>query len=106
MGGGNNNVIIRVPSNNEHSTILLNGDLNGNIDNTTSKQNVWNFISGRADYTILQDNSINQYINILWDFIYPDQIINTVSVPKTNINYEYTSIIGDANFRPIFEFKQ
>ena len=43
MGGGNNNVIIRIPSKNEHIKILLNSDLNGSIDTTSSKSNVRNF---------------------------------------------------------------
>lgn len=59
MGGGNNNVIIRIPSKNEYINILQNNDLNGTINTTSSKSNVWNFnYSGSTfDYSMLQDNS-------------------------------------------------
>ena len=107
MGGGNNNVIIRVPSLNEYNTVILNGDLNGNIDMTTSKYKVWNFMYGydAIDYTILQNNTITVYTNILYNAITG---VGPFNVPKTYISEGVpgNQVSGDANFRPVFEFKQ
>ena len=106
MGGGNNNVIIRIPSTNEYDNIILNSNLNGNIDVTTSKSNVWNFISGIQDFTILQNNTMSTYTNILWHEVIGLTIHN---VPKTYISGtapDYGRVSGFANFRPMLEFNQ
>ena len=108
--GGNNNVIIRIPSKNEHSKILLKSDLNGTVDTTTSKSNVWNFnYSGSAfDYSILQDNSA-------YSFSIPSKIWGSSYIPsyyimdksKNTSYYEsYKDIFTVPCFRPIFEFNQ
>ena len=109
MGGGNNNVIIRCPSLNEYRIIILNGDLNGNIDTGTSnyKYKVWNFMYGydAIDYTILQNNTTTVYTNILWNEV---NGLGPFNVPKTYISggFPGNRVSGDANFRPVFEFKQ
>lgn len=107
-GGGNNNVIVRIPSTNEYDNIILNNNLNGNIDASTSKSNVWNFISGRQDYTILQNNTMSKYTNRLWNGHGTVSATVYYVVPKTYISGRTDNdwISGDANFRPIFEFNQ
>lgn len=57
------------------------------------------------DYTILQNNTTTGYTNILWNEI--DGLV-PFNVPKTYISEGVPGnlISGDANFRPVFEFKQ
>ena len=105
-GGGNNNVIIRIPSKNEHSNILLNSDLNGTIDIATSKLNVWNFISGIQDFTILQNNTMSTYTNILWHEVHGLATHNVSKAYISGVAPDYDRVSGFANFRPIFEFNQ
>ena len=109
--GGNNNVIIRIPSKNEHSNILLNSDLNGTIDIATSKLNTWNLMNnGALDFSMFQDNS-TYIFNIpsaeKHDAYY---LLSYYTMDKSNEqtiyygwgNYHYTFPC----FRPIFEFNQ
>ena len=114
MGGGNNNVIIRIPSKNEHSKILLNSDLNGTVDTTSSKSNVWNFIYDShyiADFSILQDNSTYNFINLatVYNSGYGFDI-SYYNMDKSNANiitYGYNKWCRTMPcFRPIFEFNQ
>lgn len=115
MGGGNNNVIIRIPFKNEYINILQNSDLNGSIDTTSSKSNVWNFnYSGMTlDFSVLQDNSAYSF-NIPaaernWssgDGYVPSYYTMDKSNAST-ISYGWQS--GNFTlpcFRPIFEFNQ
>ena len=113
MGGGNNNVIIRIPSKNEHSKILLNSDLNGTVDTTTSKSNVWNFIYNSyytADFSILQDNSTYNFINLAAVDEGQGYYISYYNMDKSNTNsisYGYNKWSRTMPcFRPIFEFNQ
>lgn len=115
LNGGNNNVIIRIPSKNEYINILQNSDLNGTIDITSSKSNVWNFdYSGiTLDFSILQDNSA-------YSFNIPAAVIDLTSggyLPsyytmcksnKDNVYYSWNNSSGFTVpcFRPIFEFNQ
>ena len=114
MGGGNNNVIIRIPSKNEYINILQNSDLNGTIiDTTSSKSNVWNFNYGRMtfDYSMLQDNSE-------YSFIIPSRINqgSANNVPSYHTMDKSNTVViyyGWQNsgftvpcFRPMFEFNQ
>ena len=116
MGGGNNNVIIRIPSKNEHINILQNSDLNGTIDTTSSKSNVWNFIDERShsafvDFSILQDNSTYNFINLAADAdrnsTYHISYYNMDKSNTNSISYGYNNWSRTMPcFRPIFEFNQ
>ena len=111
MGGGNNNVIIRIPSKNEHSNILLNSDLNGNIDTTTSKLNVWNFkYDGTGfDFSMLQNNSTYNFINLSKHWNGGDYVQSYYTMNKSNksiIKYNHNNDIALPCFRPMFVFNQ
>ena len=114
IGGSNSNVIIRIPSKNEHSKILLNSDLNGTVDTTTSKSNVWNFKLEQdnilVDFSILQDNSTYNFINLAAVNIGYGYYISYYNMHKSNANFiSYSSTKLSHTmpcFRPIFEFNQ
>ena len=73
---------------------------------TTSKYKIWNFMYGydAIDYTILQNNTTTVYTNILWNKV---NGLGPFNVPKTYISEGVSGnlVSGDANFRPVFEFK-
>lgn len=114
MGGGNNNVIIRIPSKNEYDNIVLKSNLNGTIDTASSKSNVWNFIPETyntfVDFSILQDNSTYNFINLAAVNIGNGYNISYYNMDKSNTNiifYGYNNWNRTIPcFRPIFEFKQ
>lgn len=117
MGGGNNNVIIRIPSQNEHNNILLNSDLNGNIDITTSKLNVWNCTkvgmpfddAPGFDFSILQNNSTYNFINLSKHWNGGKYVQSYYNMNKSNKDFIKTNYENDLTlpcFRPIFEFNQ
>lgn len=113
MGGGNNNVIIRIPSKNEYINILQNSDLNGTIDTTSSKSNVWNFnYSGSAfDYSMLQDNTTYSFSIPSSAYAGSSGVIPSYhTMDKSNKDMIYygwnNSAFTVPCFRPIFEFNQ
>ena len=116
-GGGNNNVIIRIPSQNEHNNILLNSDLNGNIDITTSKLNVWNctkvgipvYDAPGFDFSMLQNNSTYNFINLSKHWGGGDYVQSYYNMNKSNKSFIKTNYESDLTlpcFRPIIEYRE
>ena len=93
MGGGNNNVIIRIPSLNEFNNIIFKSDLNGSI--TPGSNLVWNkAVSNLSTWS--QNNYAGNafFVNELSEF----------DNEKNKDATSYSSIVYA--FRPIIEYRE
>lgn len=100
VGGGNNYVIIRIPSNSELEKFLAydvnSFDFNGTITNRKITFNMYKNPIGNLENTYPQDNSMDGY--------------GDYYIPKSNIGQYTTSAGGIVNtmtlVRPMIEYKE
>ena len=96
MGGGNNNVIIRIPFLNEFKNIIFKSDLNGSI--TPGSSLVWNKVS--YDPYVLLTWSQNNYVENAYSV---DEYAESNTHNNKDYTYEYYNRYA---FRPIIEYRE
>lgn len=98
MGGGNNNVIIRIPFLNEFRNIIFKSDLNGSI--TPGSNLVWNKELSKF-HTWSQNNYVEKAYSVNERAESNDRSNKAVTYyrPNNSTIYIYT-------FRPIIEYRE
>ena len=97
MGGGNNNVIIRIPSLNEFNNIIFKSDLNGSI--TPGSNLVWN--KALSNLCTWSQNNYAEKAYLMDERAEGNKLNNKDknSAVYSNGTYRFT-------FRPIIEYRE